>query len=138
MQVTAEEINTKIQGRLAGTLGVELLSVSASEVVSRLVLKDELMNTMGSLHAAVLVAIADTSCGAGCIASLPDGHSFTTLELKTSFVQSAREGAIRCVARMRHAGKTTQLWEATVSEEASGKPLAFFACTELIRGSSGA
>jgi 1,4-dihydroxy-2-naphthoyl-CoA hydrolase len=138
MQVTAGEINAKIQGRLAGSLGVELLEVSSSEVVSRLVLRDELLNTMGSLHAAAIVAIADTSCGAGCIASLPDGQSFTTLELKTNFVQSARQGAIRCVARLRHAGKTTQLWEATVSDEATGKPLAFFTCTELIRAPSGA
>jgi uncharacterized protein (TIGR00369 family) len=138
MQVTAEEINAKIQGRLAGGLGVTLLSISAREVVSRLVVRDDLLNTMGSLHAAVMVAIADTSCGAGCLANLPEGSSFTTLELKTSFVQSTRAGAIRCVARQRHAGKTTQLWEATVFDEESGKELAFFACTELIRGPAGA
>ncbi len=133
MQVSAKEINAKIQGRLAGHLGVELLEVSATEAVSRLELKDELMNTIGSLHAAAIVAIADTTCGAGCIASLPETQTFTTLELKASFVGGARGGAIRCVARARHAGKSTQLWEATVTDEATGKALAFFSCTELIR-----
>lgn len=134
MQVTVEEINAKIQGRLAGSLGIELTSVSATEATSRLSLRDDLMNTMGSLHAGVIVAIADTTCGSGCIASLPPGASFITTELKTNFVGSTREGAIRCVARLRHATKATQLWEATVSDEATDEALAFFACTELVRG----
>jgi uncharacterized protein (TIGR00369 family) len=133
MQVSVEEINAKIQGRLAGSLGIELTSVSATEATSRLSVRDDLMNTIGSLHAAVIVAIADTTCGAGCIFGLPAGAGFITTELKTNFVGSARDGAIRCVARLRHSGKATQLWEATVSDEASGEPLAFFACTELVR-----
>lgn len=130
---SADEVNARIQGRFAGVMGVELVSVSASEVRARLAIRPEHLNTLGSLHAAVLVAIADTSCGAGCLAALPESASgFTTLELKTSFVSAVRAGAIVCTARLRHAGSTTQLWEAVIEEEATGKPVAFFACTELL------
>lgn len=133
MAIAADDVNARIQGRLAGELGVEVLSVAPGEVSSRLEVREELMNTFGTLHAATLIAIADTSCGAGCLASLPAGASgFTTLELKTSFVGAVRGGAIRCSARLRHAGKTTQIWEAVIEDEASGKPVAYFSCTELL------
>jgi uncharacterized protein (TIGR00369 family) len=139
MGITAEQINERLRGRLAGEMGVELLEVSPTTVTSRLVLRDELMNTMGSLHAAASVAIADTTCGAGCLASLPAGTSgFVTLELKANFVGATKQGAVRCTARVRHAGERTQVWEATVEDEATGKAIALFSCTQLLlrRGST--
>lgn len=133
MAIGPDDVNARIQGRLAGELGVEILEVTPLLVTSRLVVRDTVMNTIGSLHAATLVAIADTSCGAGCLAGLPEGATgFTTLELKTSFVGQMRAGVVRCVARLRHSGKRTQLWEAIVEDEATGKPVAFFSCTELL------
>ena len=71
-------------------------------------------------------------CGFGCVASLPDGaRGFTTIELKTNFVGTAREGELVCRGRMRHGGRTTQVWDASV-EDASGKTLALFRCTQLL------
>jgi 1,4-dihydroxy-2-naphthoyl-CoA hydrolase len=128
-----DDVNARIQGRLAGLLGMRLLELSPRHATSRLELRPELMNTVGSLHAATIVAIADTTCGAGCLASLPEGASgFVTLELKSNFVGTLRSGAVRCVARVRHAGRRTQLWEATIEDEATGKVIAFFSCTELL------
>ncbi len=64
--------------------------------------------------------------------NLPDGATgFTTIELKTNFLGSAREGTIECEARMVHGGRTTQLWDATVTD-AVGKTLALFRCTQLV------
>jgi uncharacterized protein (TIGR00369 family) len=127
------EVNARIRGRFAGLVGVELTQVEPGEARSRLELREELMNTVGSLHAATMVAMADTTSGAGCLASLPEGASgFTTLELKVNFVGSVRRGSIRCTARLRHGGKTTQHWEAVIEDEATGKPVAFFSCTELL------
>ena len=40
---------------------------------------------------------------------------FTTIELKTNFLATAREGALRCSARLVHGGGRTQVWDATVS-----------------------
>ena len=133
MTVTAEDLNQRIRGRLAGALGIELLEVSATTVVSRLVVRDDLMNTLGSLHAAAIVAIADTTCGAGSLASLPAGaRGFVTLELKTNFVGVVKQGAVRCIARVRHAGERTQVWEASIEDEATNKAIAFFSCTQLL------
>lgn len=133
MPLRPEDVNARIAGRLAGELGVQILELSAERVTSRLELRETLMNTIGSLHAAAIVAIADTTCGAGTLAGLSEGASgFVTLELKTSFVGKAQSGAIRCVAKRRHSGRTTELWEAAIEDEATGKPVAFFSCTQLL------
>ena len=72
----------------------------------------------GYIHAGAIVTLADTCCGYGCMASLPDGAmGFTTIELKTNFLSSAREGTLQCVATARHLGKTTQIWDAAVTHK---------------------
>ena len=86
----------------------------------------------GFLQAAVVVALADMCCARGTIDSLPEGASFTTVELKTNLLGTAREGTVRCEARCRHAGRTTQIWDAEVVSEASGRTIALFRCTQLV------
>jgi uncharacterized protein (TIGR00369 family) len=131
--VTADEMNERTRGRLAGELGMEFISVAPNEVVARLEVRDAVRNTLGTLHAAAIVAIADTACGAGTLAGLPaDSGGFITLELKTNFVGALSEGAVRCLARPRHVGKRTHVWEATIESESSGKPIAYFSCTQLL------
>jgi acyl-coenzyme A thioesterase PaaI-like protein len=61
------------------------------------------------LHAASVIALADTSAGYGCAASLPEGaNGFTTIELKANFIGTARDG-ISYVAAADHLGRTTQV-----------------------------
>lgn len=79
------------------------------------------------------MALADTSCGYACRLALPEGSTgFTTIELKANFMGTVREGAIVCEGRLLHGGRSTQLWEAVVREEASGKDIAHFHCTQLV------
>ena len=87
----------------------------------------------GYLHAAAVIALADTACGYGCVVSLPEGAAnFTTAELKANFIGTARDGGITCEARLVHAGRTTQVWDAEVKSEASGKTIALFRCTQIV------
>ncbi len=87
----------------------------------------------GYLHAAPVVALADTACGYGCVMSLPkEASDFTTLELKTNFIGTTLEGRITCEARLVHGGRTTQGWDAEVKREATGKTIALFRCTQLL------
>ena len=131
--VTADLMNELVSGRFAALVGVEFVHVSPDEAVSRLLLRKELSNTRGVVHAGALVAMADTTCGAGCIAALPDGSSgFLTVELKSNFVAGVGEGVLVCKARPRHRGRSTQLWVAVIESEDSARPVAFFGCTQLI------
>jgi 1,4-dihydroxy-2-naphthoyl-CoA hydrolase len=119
-------------GTLPGLLGVEVAAVEDGRVALRLPVRSDLLAPNGYLHAGTVVALADTACGYGCFASLPEGGTgFTTIELKTNFLGTAREGTLECEATRVHGGRTTQVWDATVRDE-SGKRLALFRCTQLI------
>jgi uncharacterized protein (TIGR00369 family) len=118
---------------LPGHLGMEFLKVEPQEVVARLSARKALGAWNGYLHAGAVVSLADTCCGYGTVRSLPQGASgFTTIELKSNFFGSLREGVVVCVARPLHQGRTTQVWDATVSPEAGGKPIAQFRNTQMI------
>jgi 1,4-dihydroxy-2-naphthoyl-CoA hydrolase len=118
--------------RLPGFLGIEVDEVASGEARMRLMLRPELLAPNGYLHAATVVALADSACGYGCIASLPEGATgFTTIELKTNFLGTALEGTLSCESTLVHGGRTTQVWDATVMNE-DGKKLALFRCTQLL------
>ena len=126
-------LNERGVGTLPGLIGLEITQAERASLASRLELRDELMAPNGYLHAATVVALADTSCGYGTFVNLPEGaEGFTTLELKSNFLGTKREGAIRCEATLAHGGRTTQVWDATVADEESGKPIALFRCTQMI------
>ncbi|HKH75323.1 MAG TPA: PaaI family thioesterase, partial [Rubrobacteraceae bacterium] len=128
-----EELNNRGTGTLPGLIGIEILEVDEDRLTSRLALREELMAPNGYLHAATIVALADTSCGYGCFVALPENASgFTTVELKSNFLGTKHEGAISCEATLVHGGRATQVWDATVSDEESGKKLALFRCTQMI------
>jgi uncharacterized protein (TIGR00369 family) len=130
---TIEQLNARGRGTLPGLIGIEFTSIEPGRLTSRLALRPELLAPNGYLHAAAIIALADTTCGYGTISDLPDGaNNFTTIELKTNFLNTAREGAIACVATRVHGGRTTQVWDAQVTDEASGKTIALFRCTQLI------
>lgn len=120
------------RGRLPGLIGIEVSSIEDGRAVMRLSLRDELLAPNGYLHAAAVVALADSACGYGCIAFLPEGATgFTTIELKTNFLGTILDGTLVCEARRAHGGRTTQVWDATVTTEV-GKTLALFRCTQLL------
>ena len=118
--------------RLPGLIGIEVDEIGVGHVRMHLPLRDELLAPNGYLHAGTVVALADSACGYGCIASLPDGASgFTTIELKTNFLGTALSGTLTCESTRIHGGRTTQVWDAVVKDE-SGKTLALFRCTQLL------
>ena len=126
-------LNERGVGALPGLIGLEVLEAEKGRLASRLELRGELMAPNGYLHAATIVALADTSCGYGTFVSLPEGaEGFTTVELKSNFLGTKREGTIKCEAELIHGGRATQVWDATVADEESGKKIALFRCTQMI------
>ncbi len=132
-ELTADVFNFRSRGHLPGLVGLEIVKISADGVESRLPVRPEVMAPNGFLHAASVVALADTSCGYGCIALLPEGASgFTTIELKANFLGTAREGVIACRASPVHLGRTTQVWDAEVRVIGSDARIALFRCTQMV------
>lgn len=133
MAFTFEDANQRIQGTFPGILGIEFFELEGGSVAGRLALRPDHMAPNGYLHAAAIIALADTCCGNGTLANLPEGASnFTTVELKSNFLGTARDGTIVCRAQMTHGGRRTQVWDAKVTDESEKRALALFRCTQMI------
>jgi len=131
--ITLEQLAHRGEGFLPGLIGVRFTAVSETQVDAELDIRSELLAPNGYLHAATIIALADTACGYGCLAHLPDGaDNFTTVELKSNFLGTARGGTIACLATPVHLGNATQVWDAVVSDRATGKKIALFRCTQMV------
>jgi 1,4-dihydroxy-2-naphthoyl-CoA hydrolase len=132
-ELTAERLNEIGVGHFPGYLGIEIVSVANGEVAARMAVQPHHLAPNGFLHAGSVVTLADTACGYACRVNLPEGaENFTTIELKSNHLGTAREGAIEVVAKPAHLGRTTQVWDAVVTNAASGKTIAIFRCTQMI------
>ena len=132
-EITLELLNQRGIGRLPGHLGIVITSVGDGQVTAELPVQPHLLAPNGYLHAGSVVTLADTASGYGCIANLPEGaNNFTTIELKSNHLGTARDGTIVCTAKVEHKGRNTQVWDAVVKSKETGKTLALFRCTQMI------
>jgi uncharacterized protein (TIGR00369 family) len=130
---TLDKFLKRGDGRLPGLIGLRITAMAENRVDAELDIRTELLAPNSYLHAATVIALADTACGYGCIAHLPAGaENFTTIELKSNFLGTAHEGTIACVATPAHLGNTTQIWDAVVTDKATGRRIALFRCTQLV------
>ena len=105
---TREQLNSYGAAYLPGHLGVEILTLRKQLRREPHGRRQARHGADGFLHAASVVALADTSCGCGCRA------------------------AIVCRAMPTHLGRTTRVWDAVVSIEGSGARIATFRCTQMV------
>jgi len=129
----AAYFNGRSPGHLPGLLGVRIVELGQDFIRAELPVRRELFAANGFLHAGSVVTLADTACGYACVAHLPDGAGgFTTLELKSNHLGTARDGTIEVLAKAAHLGRTTQVWDATVSHRETTKTIALFRCTQMV------
>jgi uncharacterized protein (TIGR00369 family) len=128
-----DELNALLPGTLPGLVGLVITDHEPGRLTAALDIRPELLAPNGYLHAATVVALADTACGLATRALLPEGAGgFTTIELKTNFLGTARDGRLDVVATNQHAGRTTQVWDAVVRTAAQDKVIALFRCTQSV------
>jgi len=131
--VTIEALNKKSAGHLPGLVGLTITRIADGEIDGEFTVRQELLAPNGFLHAASVIALADTLAGYGCASHLPAGASgFTTIELKSNFLGTAREGSVIASARAVHLGRNTHVWDATVTHRDTGKNIALFRCTQMV------
>jgi uncharacterized protein (TIGR00369 family) len=129
---TLDDLNARGEGYLPGLIGLRYTHVSYEALRTELTVRRELLAPNGFLHAASVIALADTTCGYGTRLHLPEGaESFTTIELKSNHLGTARDGVITCEARPVHTGRTTQVWDAEVRNN-QGRVIALFRCTQAV------
>jgi len=130
-KISIEQLSERQRGTLPDLLGFDVMSATPQKILAGFEIKPHHLAPNGYLHAASVIMLADTTCGYGCMINLPEGaNSFTTIELKSNFLGTARQGKVDCVAHPIHLGRTTQVWDASIS--AGGKTIALFRCTQMV------
>ena len=114
-------------------LGIEI-SGEGADATGRLTVTHPLIAGTGFLWAPVVIAIADALCAFGMAHHWPEGAtSFTTVECKANFLSSAKEGELVIgQATPLHLGRTTQVWDATVTNASTEREMAAYRCTQLM------
>lgn len=137
MDTAEERIDEKLtrlgDGLLPGMFGIEVISVEPGTARMRMTIRRDMLAPNGFLHAAAVIALADTAAGYGTVGNLPDGaKAFTTIELKSNFTGTARDGTLVCDAKAVHSGRMTQVWDSRVTHLETGKTIAHFRCSQMI------
>jgi 1,4-dihydroxy-2-naphthoyl-CoA hydrolase len=127
----------RIAGSFPGRLGVEVVSIEPERVEGRLEIDERHLHPGGYVHGGVWVAFADTVAAWGTLRNLPEGHDFTTVELKTNVFAPAVAGdVLTAVGAPLHRGRRTQAWEVRCSN--GDRLAAFFVCTQMVLAPAGA
>ena len=116
-----------------GMLGCEFTEVTKDLVVGKIHVTEKLIAGTGYLFAPAIIALADTLCAIGTPGNAPPDTTFTTVELKTNFLGSARVGeTIEGRARPVHVGRSTQVWDCEVRNLDTDRTIALFRNTQMI------
>ena len=131
-EITAETLHQRQVETLPGRFGLVVTRIAEGRLEAEVTLQPWMMAPNGYLHAASVLLLADTSAGHASFAHLPDqAKNFTTIELKSNFLGTVREGKIRAECVAEHLGRATHVWSATVFGP-DDKRIALFRCTQLI------
>lgn len=133
MDDRAQQMNDFFGPLVPGKLGCVFTQATKDLVVGHIDVTNDLIAGTGYLFAPAVIALADTLCAIGTPANAPEGTTFTTIELKTNFLGSAKEGErVEGRATPQHVGRTTQVWDCIVTNLTSGRTIALFRNTQMI------
>lgn len=129
----AQRMNDFFGPLVPGQLGCVFDAAERDLVVGHIDVTENLIAGTGFLFAPAVVALADTCAAIGCGANIDEGESFTTIELKSNFLSSARAGErVTCRCTPAHLGRQTHVWDAVVTNETTGRTMALFRCTQMV------
>ena len=129
----ARRMNEFFGPLVPGQLGCVFDHAAPDLVLGHIDVTENLIAGTGFLFAPAVIALADTCAAIGCGANIPAGASFTTIELKSNFLASARVGErVTCRCTPGHLGRQTHVWDATVTNESAGRTIALFRCTQMV------
>lgn len=118
---------------IPGRMGCVFDHSAPDLVIGHIDVTDDLIAGTGYLFAPAVVALADTCAAIGCGHNLAPAESFTTIELKSNFLSSARTGQrVTCRCTPSHLGRRTHVWDAEVTNESTGRTIALFRCTQMV------
>jgi len=102
-----------------GLYGLKIQTLNDEEVRAEVTVRDELRQPAGLVHGGVFASIAESMTSMATWFAVKDlGQTAQGLSNQTSFLRPVIDGTIHAVARRRHRGRTTWVWEVEISDDA--------------------
>ncbi len=118
--LTVAQLNAQ-KNTLVAHLGIEFLLVTAEKLVARMPVDTRTVQPMGILHGGASVVLAETLGSVGASLHAAEGFHCVGLEINANHLRSVREGYVVGTAKPLHLGRTTQVWDIRIEEEATQK-----------------
>jgi uncharacterized protein (TIGR00369 family) len=114
-------------------IGTEWLDDDPDHARVRLSMRDELRQPVGLLHGGVMSSLVESVCSrATALAVLKGGMMAMGQSISVNFIRPITEGHAEVLAKARHRGRTTWVWDAEV-KNAEGKLCALAQMTIAVR-----
>jgi uncharacterized protein (TIGR00369 family) len=105
------------QPPIAQLLGAKLTAIEPGRARIELAADERLANPLGTLHGGVLCDIADAAMGMAYLATLEEGETFTTIELKINFLRPVWRAMLVAEGTVVHRGRTVGMTECSITDE---------------------
>jgi 1,4-dihydroxy-2-naphthoyl-CoA hydrolase len=117
-EISIEELTRSHVNTAVATLGVEFLEIGPDFIRGRVPVDERTRQPYGILHGGVSVVLAETLGSCGAHYSAPEGHRAVGLDINANHLKATTSGWVTGVARPVHRGRSTQVWQIDLSNEA--------------------
>lgn len=126
------KLNSMSSNTLMETLQIQFTEIGKDYLVATMPVNERVHQPMGILHGGASVALAESVAGAAShIFSDGTGKEVRGIEITANHISSKKEGLVTARANIIHKGRTTQLWEIRIEDEA-GKLISLCKMTAII------
>jgi uncharacterized protein (TIGR00369 family) len=116
--VTVEEINRRCRNTLCDQLGIEFVEIGDQHMTARMPADRRTHQPMGIVHGGATAALAETVASAAANYCIQIGKVAVGLELNINHIRAVQTGFVYGIAKPLHLGKSTQVWEIKIENEA--------------------
>ena len=116
--ISLEEITRGSLNTAVSHLGIEFLEIGDDYLVGRVPVDTRTVQPFGLLHGGVSVVLAETLGSVAANYASPAGHQCVGLDINANHLRGARSGWVTGTARAVHVGRTTQVWQIDMCNEA--------------------
>jgi acyl-CoA thioesterase len=95
-------------------LGLEIEKIENGMCISRLQIKDTLLNKHSVVHGGVIYSMADISMGVAVYSTLKNNEETSTVEIKINYMKPAKTSLLTCEAKILKKGKNIAVLEAEI------------------------
>ena len=118
---TLEQLNARSQGCAVSYLGIEFTEIGPDYLCARVPVDERTKQPYGLLHGGVSVVLAETLGSMAAVLACPPGHRAVGLDINANHLRAVTSGWVTGTARPVHIGRTTQVWQIDMCNEA-GQP----------------